>query len=93
VSLQLLPKKHRVRNSMHVFRYSVPRGRPSVTCPGISWAGPFSPSKLSSQAWGPGLPSNTQFLGSTQVHTPNIISIGSAVFAQLMEESPYTLQC
>ena len=37
-------------------------------------------------------PSNTCFLGPARVHNPNIISIGSAVFAQLMAECCYTLQ-
>jgi len=37
-------------------------------------------------------PSNTCFLGPTQVHTPNDISAGSAVFAKLMSECPCTLQ-
>jgi len=36
--------------------------------------------------------SNTYFLWPTQVHIPNDILIGSAVFAQLTAESPYTLQ-
>jgi len=31
--------------------------------------------------------------GPTQVSIPNCISISAAVFAQLMVESPYTLQC
>ena len=36
-------------------------------------------------------PSNTCFLGPTLVHNRNGISIGSAVFAQLMTECRYTL--
>jgi len=39
-----------------------------------------------------GPPSNTRFLWPTRVHIPNIISIGSAVFAQLTAERPYTVQ-
>ena len=35
--------------------------------------------------------SNTRFLGPTRVLNPNRISIGSAVFAQLTAECPYTL--
>jgi len=35
---------------------------------------------------------NTRFLGPTQFQSPNGISIGSAVFAQLTAELPYTLQ-
>jgi len=35
--------------------------------------------------------SNTWFLGSTGLSIANGISIGSAVFAQLMAETPYTL--
>ena len=38
------------------------------------------------------LPSNTWFLGPIRAHNPNGISIGSAVFAQLTAECPYTLQ-
>jgi len=37
-------------------------------------------------------PSNTCFLGATSAHIPNDISIGSAIFAQLTAQSPYTLQ-
>ena len=37
-------------------------------------------------------PSNTWFLGSTRLSIPNGISLGSAVFAQLTAESPYTMQ-
>jgi len=37
-----------------------------------------------------GPPSLTWFLGPTQVLNPNGISIGSAVFAQLVAEHPYT---
>jgi len=36
--------------------------------------------------------SNTCFLGPSGVHNPNGISIGSAVFAQLSAQSPYTLE-
>jgi len=43
--------------------------------------------KTCSLVWGSGLPSNTCFLGSIRVHNPNGISIGSAVFAQLMAQS------
>ena len=35
-------------------------------------------------------PCNTLFPAPTRLSTANCISIGSAVFAQLMEESPYT---
>jgi len=35
---------------------------------------------------------NIWFLGPTRVHIPNGVSIGSAVFAQLTAERPYTLQ-
>jgi len=38
-------------------------------------------------------PFKTRFLGPTRVQIPNGISIGSAVFAQLIAECPYTLQC
>jgi len=37
-------------------------------------------------------PSNTWFLGPTWILKPNGICIGSAVFAQLTGECPYTLQ-
>jgi len=39
-----------------------------------------------------GLPSNTRFLGSIRAHNPNGISIGSALFAEMTAECPYTLQ-
>jgi len=35
---------------------------------------------------------NSCFLRPTRVHNPNVKSIGSAVSAQLMAESPYALQ-
>jgi len=41
-------------------------------------AGPF-PSKLPLPIWESGSPSYTWFLGPTQVHNPNCISVGSAV--------------
>jgi len=37
-------------------------------------------------------PSNTRFLPPIPAHNPNGISIGSAVFAQMTVECPYTLQ-
>ena len=40
----------------------------------------------------PDPPSNTWFLGPTQILNSNGISIGSVIFAQLMAEHPYTLQ-
>jgi len=43
-------------------------------------------------AWGTWTPSNTYFLGPIRVHNPNGISISLAVHAQLMADSPYTLQ-
>jgi len=39
-----------------------------------------------------GVQSNTWFLGPIRAHNPNGISIGSAVFAQLTTECPYSLQ-
>jgi len=42
---------------------------------------------------GSGAPSNTWFTGSMRAHNPNSTSIGSAVFAQMSAECPYTLQC
>jgi len=38
-------------------------------------------------------PSNTSFLGPIRDHNPNGISIGSAVFAHMTTQCPYTLQC
>jgi len=37
-------------------------------------------------------PSNLWFLGPIRIHNPNGASIGSAVFAQVTVECPYTLQ-
>ena len=42
--------------------------------------------------WGIWTPSNTWFLGPIWAHNPNRISIGSAVFAQMTAECPYTPQ-
>jgi len=42
---------------------------------------------------GPPSRPNTRFLGPIPAHNPNGISIGSAVFAQMTAEWPYTLQC
>jgi len=47
------------------------------------------PTKNYPFAWGFGPPSNTCFLWPSQVHNSNGISIVSAVFAQLMANSPY----
>jgi len=52
---------------------------------------PF-PSKLPLRMGRSGPPSNTWFLEPTLAQNPNYISIGSAVFAQLTTERPYTLQ-
>ena len=60
----------------------------------MSWVGPFLPSKLPLRVWGSRPPSNTCFLWPTQVHIPNGIWIGSAIFAQLMAvcQCTYILQ-
>jgi len=52
---------------------------------------PF-PLKIAPSHWECEPPSNTWFIGSIWAHNPNGISIGSAVFAQLTAECPYTLQ-
>ena len=39
-----------------------------------------------------GLPPNTRLLGPIRAHNPNGISMGSAVFAEMTAECPYTLQ-
>ena len=46
-----------------------------LRCPGMSWAGPFSPSKLTLHMWGSGPPSNrpTRSLQPTRV-TPRTVS-------------------
>jgi len=43
-------------------------------------------------SWGIWTSSNSWFLGPVRVHNPNDITIGSAVFAQVTTECPYTLQ-
>ena len=53
---------------------------------------PLFPLKLPLPMGESGLPPNTWFLGPTQGLNPNGISIGSAVFAQLTAERPYSLQ-
>jgi len=52
---------------------------------------PFPP-KLPILMGGSGPPSNSWFLGPVQAHNPNGITIGSAVFAQVTAECPYSLQ-
>jgi len=54
---------------------------------------PDNPQKIAPSPWGSEPPSNIWYLGPTRVFTQNSISIGSAVFAQLMVECPITLQC
>jgi len=57
-------------------------------CLGIS----FLPKKLHLCMEQSGRTSNTWFLWPTRIFSPNCISSGSAVFAQLTAECPYTLQ-
>ena len=52
----------------------------------ISWTGPISLSKLPLYVWGPGPRLMHGFSSPPQLHIPNGILIGSAVFAQLMAE-------
>jgi len=57
--------------------------------------GPDTPLMVPLFRWGICIPSNTWLLRSTRLGIPNVpnsISIGSAVFAQLTAERPYTLQ-
>jgi len=51
---------------------------------------PFPP-KLPLSMVGSGPPSNTWFFGPIWAHSPNGISIDSAVFAQMSAECPYTM--
>jgi len=62
-------------------------GRVSSSMPCMSF--PLIIAPLHWRIWDP---SNTCFLGFTRDHNPNGISIGSAIFAQLTAEFPYTLQ-
>jgi len=63
----------------------------SAECPcTLHWV-PLS-RKIAPSHRGSGPPSNTWFLGTIRAHKPNGISIGSAVFAQMTAECPYTLQ-
>jgi len=55
----------------------------------MSWAGHLPPRNCPF-VWGFEPQSNRCFLGPTRVHVPNSILIGSAIFAQLTAESPYT---
>jgi len=43
-------------------------------------------------SWGIWTPSNSWLIGPDRAHNPNGITIGSAVFAQVTAECPYTLQ-
>ena len=56
----------------------------------LRWA-PLS-SKIAHSHWESGPRCKTQFLGLIRAQRPNDISIGSAVFAQMTAEYPYTLQ-
>jgi len=58
---------------------------------GMSGVGPFSPSKLPLHMADLD-PSNTCFLCPTGLNILNGITIGSAIFVQLIAESPYILQ-
>jgi len=51
----------------------------------------LSPKFALSHAGGSGPPSNSWFLGPVRAHSPNGISIGSAVFAQMTAECPMGL--
>jgi len=55
----------------------------SQTCTGMSWAGPFLPSKLPLLVWRYGCPSNIWCLKLTRVHIPNGIMISSATFTEI----------
>jgi len=68
--------------STHLDRFSrfcATHGRESLY---FTLGRPF-PLSIASSHWGSGPRSNTWFPGPTQVHIPNDISIGSAVFARL----------
>jgi len=57
--------------------------------------GPDTPAMVPAFRWGICISSNTWLLRSTRLSIPNVpnsTSIGSAVFAQLTAERPYTLQ-
>jgi len=56
----------------------------------LQWAS-LSP-KIAPSHWGSGPPYSSWFHGPAQAHNPNGISIGSAAFAQMAVECPYTLQ-
>jgi len=56
------------------------------------YGAPFPP-KLPLSMVGSGPPSNTWFFGPIWAHSPNGISIDSAVFAQMSAECPYTMGC
>ena len=54
------------------------------TCPSMSSAGPFSPSRLLLHLWGSGPPCKTWFHGPAQVRITHGFSICSAVVAGLL---------
>jgi len=61
----------------------LPEGTTTATTTLIAMATSLSTAGPLSKAW---------FLQPIQAHNPNSISIGSAVFAQIIAECPYTLQ-
>jgi len=58
----------------------------------LQWSAPAHPKKIAPFHWVSGPSSNMWFLWPTRIHNPNSISIGSAVFAGLKVDCPYTLQ-
>jgi len=70
---------------VQLFSHRWPHSVPILYC-----GRPFPP-KLPLPMGGSG-PHLTHFLGPIRAHNPNGISVGSAVFAQMTAECPYTLQ-
>ena len=69
-------------------RFCTAHGR--ISAYNLQWA-PLS-TRIAPSNGGSGPPCNTSCLGPMRAHNPNGTSIGSAVFAQMTEECPYTLQ-
>ena len=82
---------YRSLRSIHLFMHSSPFSNPKILRFTMLYNRSDTP-KVPRPVGASPSPSNTRFPGPTQLSIPNCIWIGSAVFAQLTAESPFTLQ-
>jgi len=77
------PPKSSTQTTSHISIGSAVFAQMTAGCPYTLWWDAPSPLKIALSHGGSGPPSNTWFLGPTQVLSPNGILIGAAVFAGL----------